>query len=667
MESSFKLSLFISISLLLFISCHGHGRKDIDITMAGENVDEIRAAKKYFERQEEDEVIDAGYYLLDNMRFHSSDVRSEYIPDSLRQWLLSTDSIFLSLCMKCESFDNISKAALDSCRSIVKEKISSYGKCEPHNDYTHKLDLQELSSDFIVEHVNHAYKMWKTSPFASNLSFEEFKEYILPYRAVNNYGFLETGQTYHTIFSKYVLLDCPKDVASVVRNYNQSINNLRDLNGKVGRKRMLSYYDLYSRDHHDCTDIANYGVNILRACGIPTALDFNISYRDFVGRHYFCAVMDETTHRWLPFNPESSLPGENWDVSEDLNIYRQTFGAQYDTPYFQRGAKEKIPSILSSPCIKDVTSNYKKVYSITLDVPTDTHSRLAYLTTFNRSEGGTMAVTWCRINTGKAKFNNVVPNVLYFPMVYTEEGKEEFFSEPFFMCSDGEIKTLSSYYHNLQIVDTYDTITLYRKYPRKSSMRKKAEELVGGQFIGSNDKTFKTYDVLYEITEVPESNITQYPFSRTGKYKYYRYQAPVSTPHANISILEWNYDNTTLRLSNGRLWKNEYWKAEYDGNMQTAPCPYPNITLELEQAEEIDGVSFAPINADNGIKIGNRYELMYWQKGWQSAGNTVASSNEVIFKNVPSKTVYWLINHTEGKEESPFLIINGEQQFLYKH
>ena len=33
------------------------------------------------------------------------------------------------------------------------------------------------------------------------------------------------------------------------------------------------------------------------------------------------------------------------------------------------------------------------------------------------------------------------------------------------------------------------------------------------------------------------------------------------------------------------------------------------------------------------------------------------------FENVPSNAVYWLRNHTAGKEERVFTIQNGEQRF----
>ena len=40
-----------------------------------------------------------------------------------------------------------------------------------------------------------------------------------------------------------------------------------------------------------------------------------------------------------------------------------------------------------------------------------------------------------------------------------------------------------------------------------------------------------------------------------------------------------------VRLMDADSWEKMSWKAEYDGNMQTAPSPYPNITLWLKEPQ----------------------------------------------------------------------------------
>ena len=65
------------------------------------------------------------------------------------------------------------------------------------------------------------------------------------------------------------------------------------------------------------------------------------------------------------------------------------------------------------------------------------------------------------------------------------------------------------------------------------------------------------------------------------------------------------------------------WASEYDGNMQTAPGAYPNITLTLDEPQIVTAVRFAPLNADNGIKAGNTYTLPKARKRCPLSSSTV--------------------------------------------
>lgn len=185
-----------------------------------------------------------------------------------------------------------------------------------------------------------------------------------------------------------------------------------------------------------------------------------------------------------------------------------------------------------------------------------------------------------------------------------------------------------------------------------------------------------------------------YPLSHVGRYKSYRFQASEEHPHAHISMLEWlapegyGYANTMpamrrhvispsdtmavngekhlVRVMDAERWEDMSWKAEYDGNMQTAPSIYPNITLWLKEPQTVTHVCFSPKNADNGICAGDDYELRYWDNGWHTCGMTTPEYEYVMFEDVPQGKLYWLINRSRGQEEMPFVLNEqGEQRFVY--
>lgn len=47
---------------------------------------------------------------------------------------------------------------------------------------TRKKDIEVVDSAFLVEHIEWAFKVWKEQPWGGNVNFEDFCEYILPYR-----------------------------------------------------------------------------------------------------------------------------------------------------------------------------------------------------------------------------------------------------------------------------------------------------------------------------------------------------------------------------------------------------------------------------------------------------------------------------------------------------
>jgi len=51
-------------------------------------------------------------------------------------------------------------------------------------------------------------------------------------------------------------------------------------------------------------------------------------------------------------------------------------------------------------------------------------------------------------------------------------------------------------------------------------------------------------------------------------------------------------------------------------------------------------------------------------KGWISLGVQTATTNELIYRNIPEGALLWLRNLTRGKEEQVFYVEDGEQKFV---
>ena len=683
-------STALLLGLLLLSSCHS------DLTRyAGDNASELEKVLLYYKYFCWDsQKYEAAKFLIENMKYHYSQGRIVSDDSVLEAWRAETDSIYEAMV----SGHTINDFPWDSLKVRQKQRraiIEADTLTDVEADMTIRPDMETLTFDFLTEHIDHAFKVWRESKYARNLTFDEFKEYILPYQSVKGYGFLETGQRYDDLFGKYIHRTDSDSLSSTVDYYNKAINGLRDLNGETHRKVLAGIYDLYSRDFHDCVDVASYGCNILRACGVPTMVEYNVSYREWAGRHYHCAVYNDSTKTWECFNPESSLPGDgSWSWEPTMNIHRITYGAQADSPYFLRAEGEYVPPIMDNPCMKDVTSLYKPTATLTLPISIEGSNKLAYLASYNFNSEGIMPVTWGAIDREKntVTFQNVLYDVIYFPIYYPSESFRTF-GEPFYVTETGGKTQICSLPDVDETTECWESLLLTRKFPRKESMMKVAEELVGGRFLGANKRDFSDAVTLYEIPEAPLPYFRDYRLTHTGRFQYYRFQASEAHPHANISMLEWiapssyGYKNTMpptpphilcpedsillqsdtrlVKLLDDESWDKMKWKAEYDGNMQTSPGAYPNITLWLKQPQVITRVRFAPLNADNGIRAGDEFELYYWHNGWQYIAAAKAKYEYVIFNDVPKNKLYWLRNKTTGKEELPFVIKNDRQQFIY--
>ena len=686
----------IGISIICCVACRAiPGEVDETLQMAGRNKGELKKVLVHYGWRDRDSLkFRAACFLIGNMRWHFSRDRVGGMDSRMDVFCRQADSAFYAIWEeKGGILDSLAKCGKELKKRYkwLADSIRKVPFVEPKVQLGMVPDWEAVSSKFLIGHIDNAFYQWETSPFLKGMPFGEFCETVLPYRGIRNYSHLYPGHRLQEWFGKYVNYDTAADLLSRIVRYNRRIGEVRNFMGQ----KLMDRTGIYGLFFHgqECAEIANYGCTILRACGIPVQIEFCDAYREFSGRHYYCITPD-SCGVWQTFNPESSLPGQGkWVMGEPMNIYRLYYGAQPDSPYFLRSEEEVLPPLFASPCIREVTSERAEVFEVRLPFGEKTPNRLAYLAAFqNRRD--LAPVTWGTIDSIRceAAFANVMPDRLYFPVFYA--GKElKTFGDPFWLQKDS-LSTLGyrlHYFHS----DTADCrpVVLTRKFPRKPNMVEVAEKLVGATFCGANQWDFSDSRLLYTITEPPGPFLQDFVVSRPQAYRYYRFKAPEEYPHANVSWLEfladtaWGYPNVLpatppavlspeqkkeggsvsrwVKLLDAPSWDKMKWKAEFDGNMQTAPSAYPTVFLRLKEPQVVSRFRFAPKNADNGIRRGDEYELFCWNDGWQSCGLTVARYEYLEFPRVPQGALLWLRNYSSGKEELPFVLSDGEQKFLY--
>lgn len=157
-------------------------------------------------------------------------------------------------------------------------------------------------------------------------------------------------------------------------------------------------------------------------------------------------------------------------------------------------------------------------------------------------------------------------------------------------------------------------------------------------------------------------------FLTDKKFNYNNVMVAIQLPVLGSSQISMN-DSSTMRLMDEALEKCKWkWKAECDGNVQTVPDNWPDITLKLKEKQIVTRIRFVPKHEDNGIQPGDNYSLSVWNGSeWQWLFTREAKYNFIHADGLQVGKMYWLRDRTKGQEELPFVIDeNGRQHFVHE-
>lgn len=698
--------LFIACFFTSFIGMRAQlpypSQVEESLSKAGSNRASLENVLKHY--QKDKERYAAACYLIANMYMHSQAGRIEWYDPKIDSILNHNDQAYYNL-IKGTSGDEqeedplherIRQAAKMSAQRLEQLKLK-----EPKIIEQDMPDIATLNGEYIQKIIDQAFSLRNRVPRLKSMPLHDFFEYILAYSAIPDYPLISDKIALHNIFNKYLQIDTAQTARCISERYNRAIWWLGHWGGKYPFENTLGWRELFfTSTDHDCVDIANYAAMIYRACGWPAAVEYNVAYKIFSGRHFNLAIpsadwLDKWNayQGWQSFSPQSELPQEAGKRFQNcLNIYRLHFSPTKNSPYTLRASYEPIPTEFESPFIEDVSRLYTSTAKVELPLSSkipDSYE-LAYLASFT-SHSGLTAVTWGKIDrkNRKIRFDNVVTNHIYFPVYLTKDYKLVPFASPFKLDGTSKsnviINSHSPYYHSLltESPSAMVSATLLRKFPRKPKLLEQAKQSVGTYIIASNTDDFTQADTLATLTFTPEDVWTDLPLKPTRPYRFYRVCAPKSDPHLHLSEIQFltfksrQYANTIIptmadsniyqRLMDEPLEKCR-WKAEYDGNYQTAPDKWPNVTLKLQESQYVDCLHFMIKNADNHIRSHHFYLLYQWtDKGWEIICQGEAKNDSLPTLPLQTNHLYWLSDITSGNEELPFFINkDGVQVFPHQ-
>lgn len=367
------------------------------LQQSGRNRTELEKAIDYFNREGDPQKIKAIYFLIENMGIHFS--ADFYWADANGNRVPFRELEYPSPAMAGKALDGLRK---------------QYGKL--HAVKMFYRDIDTITGAMLIENTNLAFSVWRSQ--AHPCSFEDFCEYILPYR-VSIEPVQDWRNHYYRRFS-HLRTEYESHADSLLLQIGQNIKTFfSNTYGVAGRKDpipRLGAMQLLFRRKGACEDIVDLAALIARANGYAATVDYVPAWATASGLHYlnYVRVGNYSRHHFdaSDNNIIDSLG------REPSKVIRTTYSRQRYTAAAMADTSQIPPGYMQLLNYKDVT----KEYWATQDVPAELfrlkagNPPVAFVSVWNFMEW--RPVWWGKIADNKTIFTNMCKGVVYLPSYY---------------------------------------------------------------------------------------------------------------------------------------------------------------------------------------------------------------------------------------------------------
>lgn len=522
------------------------------------------------------------------------------------------------------------------------------------------MDAEKIKASYLIKNIEEAFNVWN-KPWNQFLTFEEFCEYILPYK-VNKEEPQEWRNLYANRFSQAIPASIQTAETACCEVNNQLIGLPIHISTSSIMPIDLRPSTLYNIKFGLCSDYTALGVYAMRSVGIPVGENLIPHWGNSNLGHVFNFVYgnDRKYHDFASGeqNPDEHLVRFKNKIPK---IYKMTFGRQNTSLGVISKDLEDVPSFFKNPCLEDVTGKYAVVNAQTteIDISNKQNNKFAYLCVFDPQ--GWFPVAWTQIEGDKAVFKNIGPNIVYQAALY-DKGEIQPVDNPFFLDSIGRKAYFVPQKRKQQL-------RLERKKENSSSLEEIALYMKGGKFQGANKKDFSDAVTYHVIKATPKPKYTTVICDESAQNRPVKYLCYLSSDetYGNMAEVEF-YACGQLKPQKGkiigkyetsRFYPRNGAEKMFDGDPLSFFHTNDTLSwggLELKQPVCINKIRYLIRNDDNGIRKGHLYELFYCKDGvWTSLGKKRAIlDDELIYKNVPQGALLWLRDLTKGQEERIF-------------
>jgi hypothetical protein len=367
----------------------GSDRLELALEKAGENRAELETVLEHYTAGSQKHT--AACFLIENMTGHNYAELVFFDPDDKR---VAFDAL------SYENYDEASAAmgALEKERGEVH-----YGRGETVED------TQTISAEYLIENIDLAFVSWKSNPWSQELSFEDFCEYVLPYRGSNEPIEFWRGELMDQFSGLALEMKDPTDPKEAGRLLEQKANTM------VGFDPIFylhptdqGFAEMKRRGLGRCEDITNMQIYARRAGGVAVASDYTPCWAKSGNNHAWSVIIDADGKGYAPISGVAA------------KVYRKTFSEQLDSLGAQLLDGEKAPRWLKGKFYKDVTESYVPTTDVSVSLLGDVgENRFAYLCVFN--SGNWKAIQWGSLLSNELVFDGMGRDILYLPALFVDD------------------------------------------------------------------------------------------------------------------------------------------------------------------------------------------------------------------------------------------------------
>lgn len=629
---------------------------EVALRAAKSNRSELEKVLHHYQRTPDDSLkYKAARYLIENMPFYSYSVGEQ----------LNNYKLYY-LWLK-EGKGKSPEEVADSVKKV-------FG---PIGSTIRKRDILEIDSAYLCNNIEWAFKVWQEQPWGKNISFDCFCEYILPYR-IDDEALAYWREIYYEKYNS--LLDSLR-ISNTLDKEDPVVAASYLIERLPNKEHIFTSVTPTAFGHigpeyvqylsGSCREVTDFGVYLFRALGIPCAIDFIPMSGSGSAGHFWLVTWDKNGEDYKMDFPEPlQLVRKSWWYAMDMSakMYRYTFSVNRELYESMAIYGEELYPFGRLPKFKDVTHGYAQYYKKEMKIPSEQiykekcDGKIAYLCLSSRDSW--IPVDWTEYDRNNLVFRNLKKSSMMRVATY-ENGSLHFVTDPFIV--DGW--TNKSHYYSaggekqdvvLYAKSNIDTENLFR------------DRMIGGVFEGSNRADFADKDTLFLIQSKPYRLRTVVKSWSDKKYRYLRYVGPENAS-CNVAEIAFYEPNDTIALKGKVLGtpgcsqqdgSHEYTNA-FDGKTWTS-FDYIEPTggwtgLDAGKEVQVDRIVYTPRNRDNYIRPGDTFELFYCDGDWKSAGMMIATTDSLVYRNIPKDVLLLLRNHTRGVDERIFVYENGTQ------